>query len=432
MHKNQVVPLRTMRQHPSICFIDLFAGCGGLSEGFVQAGYEPIAHVEMDKAACNTLKTRAVYHWLREKRKLSLYRDYLNGDMSRDELYNLVPTDILNAVVHATIGDATLSHIFKRIDGRLSERSVDLVVGGPPCQAYSLIGRAKDENHMVGDSRNYLFKYYAKFLARYRPRAFVFENVLGLLSAKDESGIRYFDMMREAFAALGYQTAYRVIDADCFGVPQSRRRIILVGRSDVNVPWFPDLKPSPYAFTARNMMSGLPPLRAGESSPPFRSTGKPSQALLQTRVFDKSMPIAQHMARPHRKEDLEIYRLAVEMWGRHHRRMSYLDLPERLQSHQNRSSFLDRFKVVIPGRRCCHTVVAHIARDGHYYIHPDAKQNRSLSIREAARFQTFPDNFYFEGTTERSFRTAAFRQIGNAVPVLLAYRIATQLKEIWR
>jgi DNA (cytosine-5)-methyltransferase 1 len=112
--------------------------------------------------------------------------------------------------------------------------------------------------------------------------------------------------------------------------------------------------------------------------------------------------------------------------------MDYNDLPERLKTHQNRSSFLDRFKVVAADRACSHTVVAHISKDGHYYIHPDISQNRSLTPREAARLQTFPDDYFFEGVSEKTGRTAAYHQIGNAVPVLLSQKIAEKLQEVWR
>jgi DNA (cytosine-5)-methyltransferase 1 len=180
------------------------------------------------------------------------------------------------------------------------------------------------------------------------------------------------------------------------------------------------------------MISDLPPLVPGETASPIKPGRRKQKALSATHVEDSTLPITQHAARPHTKQDLEIYKRVVRLWDKSKTRLSYENLPKSLRTHKNVSSFLDRFKVVAADLPCSHTVVAHIARDGHYYIHPDLKQNRSLSVREAARLQTFPDNYYFEGTKEGQFRTAAFRQIGNAVPVLLAYRIAEILKGAYR
>ena len=131
-----------------------------------------------------------------------------------------------------------------------------------------------------------------------------------------------------------------------------------------------------------------------------------------------------HIARPQNEQDKEIYRIAVKKWMEKGERLDYNDLEDRLQTHKNRHSFIDRFKVVAPNLNASQTVVAHIAKDGHYYIHPDIEQNRSLTVREAARLQSFPDDYYFEGESEKPSRTSAFKQIGNAVPVVLAEEIA--------
>ena len=417
----------------SIRFIDLFAGCGGLSEGFIQAGYTPIAHVEMDKAACYTLRTRSAFHWLCAHNKNGEYAKYLNGEIPRADLYAQVPKEVLDTILNEEIGDESLPRIFSQIDSLTKGGKVDLIVGGPPCQAYSLIGRAKDANGMIGDSRNYLFRYYAMFLEHYAPKLFVFENVLGLLSAKDKNGKKYLDMMLEEFNRLGYKTVYKILNADDYGVPQKRKRIILLGAKDAPRDWsFPTIEEKPYAFTVGDMLADIPSLSSGSVSVPFKVKGRRRRAVLETRVADSEFPITQHIARPHTQQDLEIYKRVVQLWDNDKARLSYKSLPGSLRTHSNISSFLDRFKVVAADLRCCHTVVAHIARDGHYYIHPDIKQNRSLSVREAARLQTFPDNYYFEGIKECQFRTAAFRQIGNAVPVLLAYRIAKAIKEEWK
>lgn len=168
-------------------YLDLFAGAGGLSEGFIQAGYLPIAHVEMDEAACFTLRTRAAYHWLKANNKLDVYKDYVSGKITRDALYKAVPENVLKAVLNYEISNQTLPIIFDQIDTFLEGKKLDLIVGGPPCQAYSLVGRARSDTGMVGDKRNYLYKLYAEFLKRYKPQYFVFENVTGLLSAKKKT-----------------------------------------------------------------------------------------------------------------------------------------------------------------------------------------------------------------------------------------------------
>jgi DNA (cytosine-5)-methyltransferase 1 len=136
------------------------------------------------------------------------------------------------------------------------------------------------------------------------------------------------------------------------------------------------------------------------------------------------------MSRPHSDQDKAIYRIAVEKWNKNKERLNYNDLPEELKTHRNRNSFFDRFKVVAANESYSQTVVAHIAKDGHYFIHPDIEQNRSISVREAARLQSFPDDYYFEGVKEEANRTAAFRQIGNAVPPLMAQKIAEKIKEM--
>jgi len=154
------------------------------------------------------------------------------------------------------------------------------------------------------------------------------------------------------------------------------------------------------------------------------------------RVFQKAKVLrngidvlTQHVTRPHTEQDKEIYRIVVEKWERERERerLNYNDLPETLKTHENRDAFLDRFKVVADNMPYSQTVVAHIAKDGHYYIHPDIEQNRSISVREAARLQSFPDDYYFEGIKEGQNRTAAFKQIGNAVPPLMVEKIARKL-----
>lgn len=411
-------------------YLDLFAGAGGLSEGFVQAGYTPVAHVEMDEAACFTLKTRAAYHWLRKSRDLKPYYQYIAGELSREELYGCVPKAVLDTVLNVEISEDTIPELFRTIDNLIGNEGLDLIVGGPPCQAYSLVGRARSENGMVGDKRNYLYKLYAEFLKHFSPKFFVFENVTGLLSAKEDDGTFHFDNMRALFREYGYSTEYRVLKATDYGVLQNRKRVILIGKKGVNESdFYPDIpKVDTAGITVSEIFADLPALHAGEGKVgPVKPLGYSGNYLYNMRIKDID-EITFHTARPHTDQDLTIYRLVVDTWNKEHKRIDYPDLPEELRTHKNTTAFLDRFKVVAGDLPCSQTVVAHISRDGHYYIHPSLEQNRSLTPREAARLQTFPDSYYFESKKDIPGRTAAFKQIGNAVPVGLAYSIADALK----
>ena len=410
-------------------YLDLFAGAGGLSEGFIRAGYKPVAHVEMDEAACFTLKTRMAYHWLRDNGKLDIYNQYLNGEFNRNKFYEYIPKCVLNSVLNYEISEDNLDTIFAEIDKMLGKSSLDLIVGGPPCQAYSIAGRSRSETKMVGDKRNYLYKLYAEFLRKYKPKCFVFENVLGLLSAKDEDGSLHFDNMRRLFSDCGYQTDFRRLCAADYGVLQNRKRIILIGiRKDLEFS-YPNIETIANNCTVNEILRDLPKLKAGEGQiTPVSTVHYTGSYLYESGIKEYDFePVTFHQARPNTNQDLKIYRLAVEAWNKDHTRISYTDLPDYLRTHKNTKSFLDRFKVVAGDLPFSQTIVAHIARDGHYFIHPDIQQNRSLTPREAARLQTFPDNYYFESKSGKPSRTLAYKQIGNAVPVRLAYCIANSL-----
>ena len=412
-------------------FVDLFAGGGGLSEGFIREGFEPVAHVEADVAACNTLRTRMAYHWFVATRREDLYAEYLTGGIGRESMYAEVPPRVVRSVINEEIRPDTLGRIYEEIDTLLEGRELDVLVGGPPCQAYSIVGRSRDPDGMVEDKRNYLYKCYASFLEKYHPRRFVFENVIGLLSARNSDGRSYFDAMRQLFRKLGYETAYSTLNAKEYGVLQSRKRVILVGYRKGAAPMTPEPERWTPDVTVGEIFADLPPLGAGEGEiAPCRRL--PGRSPWQVKAGVSShLPPTWHQARPHKQRDLEIYRIAVTEWNERQARLRYGDLPPRLKTHRNNTAFVDRFKVVAGDLPYAQTVVAHICKDGHYYIHPDIAQNRSLTPREAARLQTFPDDYYFEGAGERPSRTHAFRQIGNAVPVLLSKGIAARIRRDW-
>ena len=410
-------------------FLDLFAGAGGLSEGFLRAGYEAVGHVEMDVAACYTLKTRMAYHWLREHDQLDIYNQYLNREISRNQFYDHIPQGVLDSVLNYEISTETLPAIFEEVDALVGEEPLDLIIGGPPCQAYSLAGRSRSETRMVGDQRNYLYRHYAEFLRRYQPAYFVFENVLGLLSAKDEDETLHFDNMRALFRECGYSTEFRPLNASDYGVLQNRKRIILIGIRGNHEGFYPDIPAIPNQYLVSEVFGDLPAIPAGGgTTEPVPTAHYDGQYLYESGIKEyDTEPVTFHQARPHIDQGLEIYRIVVDTWNRTGTRVSYIDLPANLRTHQNTTSFLDRFKVVAGNLPYAQTIVAHIARDGHYFIHPDIEQNRSITPREAARIQTFPDNYYFESKKGIPSRTLAYKQIGNAVPVCLAYHVATAL-----
>jgi len=415
-------------------YIDLFAGAGGLSEGFIRAGFEAVAHIEMNPEAANTLKTRLAYWHLKGNNNLATYYSYLRGEISRDDLYALIPNEILSTVLNYTMTEENLKEIFKVIDKRLKTQYEDghihLIVGGPPCQAYSLVGRAKlrsveaareNDDSSVDDQRKYLYRLYCQFLRHYKPDMFVFENVPGLLSA--DNGQHWKDI-QNMLCKVGYKIEHQELDAQDFGVPQKRKRIIIIGWKKKTRHHYPEFQPIEANWTIADILADLPAIQAGEQGKKYRR-GRPRQYVAE-RLRTAEDVLTWHIARPHIERDREIYRLTIHEWADNnkHRRLHYQDIPEHLRTHKNIKDFADRFKIVAPDIPYCHTMLAHISKDGHYFIHPDINQARSLTVREAARIQSFPDNYFFEGS-----RTSAFTQIGNAVPPLMAQIIAESLRE---
>ena len=402
-------------------FIDLFAGAGGLSEGFIRAGFTPIAHVEMNKDACDTLRTRTAFHYLKENDRVNEYYEYLKGNISRDDLWNIIPNHMINSVINKEISPKTLPEIFKKIDNELKGEEVDLVIGGPPCQAYSVAGRAR--KNMEDDPRNHLYKHYVKFLSRYKPKMFVFENVPGILSA---SNGEYLEKIFKAVKKEGYELEKQVLNAKNFNVLQDRKRVIIIGWRKGLKLQYPKFDEKEVHFEVlKHLFSDLPKLKSGQGEWNVSKYAKKTNVYLDSTGIRNGIDFTtQHIARFNNENDLEIYRIAVEKWIKENKRLNYAELPKKLIKHSNTKTFSNRFQVV-NHKGISHTVVAHICADGHYYIHPDIEQNRSITVREAARLQSFPDDYFFE-----SSRTAAFKQIGNAVPVLMAEGIANKIKEM--
>ena len=386
-------------------FIDLFAGCGGLSEGFYMENFEALAHVEIDAVACKTLKTRMDYY------------GYSNSE---------------NAVLEA---DITSPDMVARIEKAINGAKVDVIIGGPPCQSFSSLGRAKDDNGMKDDPRNYLFESYVKILNHFLPKFFVFENVTGLLTAT----LNGEHIVNRITKELGkhYKVKLEVLNSANYGVPQIRKRVIIIGvREDipldidavyssvVKTHYDPEMSDAErYGLkkyvTVRDAIEELPKVfpGQGEKNVPFKS--KRNNEFLRTIVKKGSCVLLDHVARNHNDRDIERYRvMSKEHWTFQELLQNRPDL-----NHKKQRVFGNSYTVQwwdLPSK----TIIAHLYKDGNQFIHPDYTQGRTFTVREAARIQSFPDDFVFEGA-----RTDQFKQIGNAVPPLLANAIAKALKQ---
>ena len=413
--------------------LDLFSGAGGLSEGFFRVGSTFVGHIEVDSYACKTLKTRTAYWNLRRQNKLNVYYDYLLKKITTEELWE--KANILNSdeVINTEISNDTFEEISKKIKQNLklkSLKNVDLIIGGPPCQAYSVVGRARMKDAVSCDPRNYLYKFYIRFLETFKPKMFIFENVPGILNAANG---KHFNDIKLAIDNAGYHMEVNELLASNYGVLQDRKRIIIVGwKKDKKIKdyKYPDFEKISNEYHVGDVLTDLPVMQPDMKVEGLNKYVAPANAyLIKSGIREKNFNIlTQHETRPHNERDREIYKEAILAWNTKKQRLCYKELSSRrpdLITHKNTTSFTNRFNVIKADEKASHTILAHMAMDGHYYIHPDINQLRSLSIREAARLQSFPDDFYFEGP-----RTAIFRQIGNAVPPKMAEQIAKKIKEI--
>ena len=408
-----------------LTYVDLFAGSGGLSEGFLRNGFRPVAHVEADDSACLTLRTRTCYYHLRKKRQLSKYTDYLNGRLIKEELYALLPKELRSLVLNIEISRWTITYLISTVRRNMKSLDVskiDLITGGPPCQPFSIVGRGALNTHRPRETRANLYRFFARVLHEFKPRAFVFENVPGLLSAKNG---KIFDRIGTSIRDAGYEFQHQILDARTFGVLQQRKRVVLIGWKKSLKLQYPFFAPPGSSYKVDDLLTDLPNLEPGTDGSNKGYCKQPSSYLADTGLRKSTDALTQHRTRPHNDRDREIYEIAIDLWDNEQRRLKYPDLPERLRTRKNHDAFLDRFKVVAADLPYAHTLIAHISRDGHYYIHPSKDQLRSLSVREAARIQSFPDNYFFEGS-----RSSAFRQIGNAVPPLMAETVAAKMKRM--
>lgn len=402
-------------------YLDLFAGAGGLSEGFQRQGYIDIAHVEMNSDACETLKTRSVYYYLKQNNMMDLYYRYLREEISRDELYHSVPGEVTSSVIEHTISADTMNQLYSRIE-RIKRskriRKIDVIIGGPPCQAYSLVGRARSEDSMQSDPRNHLYLRYIEIVDHYKPKMFVFENVPGLYTA---GGGQYFSDLKAKLDEIGYEVMDHLINFDDYGLLQNRKRVILIGWKRGSGRFYPNFETVNHGYTLNDLLSDLPILHPNETSDQYRTTDIP-EYLKKYNIRNENDILTLNSVRYLNEHDAEIYRRVIEAWNNDNKRLKYTDLPEELWTHNNRGCFLDRFKVIASNLSSSQTIVAHLSKDGHYFIHPDINQCRSITVREAARIQSFPDDYFFEGN-----RSAQFIQVGNAVPPIISEMIAKEL-----
>ena len=502
--------------------VDLFAGPGGLGEGFSalrregESVFKIKLSIEKDPHAHQTLELRAFYRQFPDRKAPEEYYSYLAGRLTRKALFERFPEEARkasNEAWHVELGGKDFSET--RIDARICEaigkRVNWVLIGGPPCQAYSIVGRSR----VIGgeglaayeaDPKHRLYEHYLRILAIHQPPVFIMENVKGLLSAQYKSeGIfqRILSDLKhpmgatrwagnpmcqealeyrlmplaagsgELFADLSHtQPKHFVLRAEDYGIPQARHRIIVLGiRGDLRL--IPTPLQKSQLVSADEVIADLPKLRSGLSGEMDSSCGwrdavreiKDSawlrngalpahlrEALLRAShhvgqelgrggrfmegasipakypcwFWDKRLRgVCNHETRVHMREDLHRYFFAA-VFAKEFKRSPLLeDFPKALlPEHKNveaalkATKFNDRFRVQMAGRPST-TIVSHIARDGHYYIHYDPAQCRSLTVREAARLQTFPDNYFFEGS-----RPHQYQQVGNAVPPLLANKIA--------
>lgn len=398
-----------------ISFIDLFAGCGGLSEGFMSTGkFEGIAHVEWEIPMINTLRNRLVKKWNHTVEDAQ--KNVVHFDIQKtDELFCGKWTEETVSLYGKTNNQQIISG---GLDSIIGNNKIDLIIGGPPCQAYSLAGRAQDKNSMKDDYRNYLFESFVKTVDHYQPEIFVFENVPGILSAKP-GGELVTERIFKAFSEIGYEIRKpellkkSLYFASEFGVPQKRNRIIIVGvraKSKHNLESvydFIDEEKVQYTATVKDAIGDLPkfiPMK----NPLSKGQSHQEESKDQVQVLN-------HTPRFHNERDVRIFKDWVS------NNLNNIPMQDRIAYYNNlmnKSSNHAKYRS-LEWDKPSPTVVAHLYKDGLMFIHPDSKQARSITVREAARLQSFPDDFEFVSSMGNSFK-----MIGNAVPVKMAEKIA--------
>ena len=401
--------------------IDLFAGCGGLMDGFMQeGGVDTLACVEWETFPCQTLANRLEKRWHHMHAKEEVVR----FDIQRTD-------ELINGFDDEKFG----KHIgLKRLIGN---KRIDVVIGGPPCQAYSLAGRIRDPHGMRDDYRNYLFESYIRILDHFKPAFFVFENVVGMLSAAPD-GIPIVDKIRKAFDEAGYcviddfkRAVYDVVD---FGIPQHRKRVIILGvnkalnLNDAGLcqkmleEFYQDLMPqfanSAHRRTVRDAIGDLPPILPNKDV--IKKDGRKYSHL----PID-GYGVLNHIPRFHSERDQKIFSMLAEDIESGRKQFVSTDALKKIYTEMTgKKSNIHKY-YVLRWNEPSNTIPAHLYKDGMRHIHPDPTQARSITVREAARLQTFADDFEFLGPM-----MAQYKMIGNAVPSDFAKIIAKGLHKI--
>ena len=404
-------------------FIDLFAGCGGLSEGFLQTGkFEGLAHVEWESPMVNTLRQRLVDKWNHSEddaRKRVIKFDVQKTEELIHGNWSVETKKLYEKENHEDI-------VSKGLDYLVKDKSVDLIIGGPPCQAYSIAGRAQSPTGMKDDYRNYLFESFVKIVDYFKPKAFVFENVPGLLSACP-GNIPVRERIYDAFKAIGYDIRTTetlknsVYCAEDFNVPQKRNRIIIIGTKHDSVYDFEEFYESLTAHkmkgphkTVRDAIGNMPAL-----TPKAVVTKEGRKNVSHEQL--KGELIDRHEPRYHGERDQRLF-------------------TEWLSNNMNKAPQAEKMAIYtrITGHTSNHikyrnlewdkpspTIVAHLHKDGYMFIHPDIKQLRTITMREAALLQSFPIDYKFIASTPY-----CYKMIGNAVPVNFAKGIAEAMFDV--
>lgn len=397
--------------------IDLFAGCGGLMDGFEQSGhYHTVATVEWEKAPCANLETRLRDKW-----------GYADAG-SRVLRFDIQRTDeLFNGWNDSEYG--TSEGLDKLVS---AEGGIDVIIGGPPCQAYSIAGRVRDENGMRDDYRNYLFESYLKVVDRYKPKAFVFENVPGMLSAKP-GDFPIIKVIQKSFEEAGYcllpDLRDAVLDFTEYGVPQNRKRVIIFG---VRMDFFGDQS---IQVVENFYRKALPKYKVAQKStvrdaisdlPKLYPLGKDQK--YEGRRIAHSLPepfVPNHIARWQSTRDMETFRLLTTDIESGRKEYVTADaLKELYTKVTGKTSNVHKYHV-LRWDEPSNLIPAHLYKDGLRHIHPDSGQLRTITVREAARLQTFADDYIFEGSN-----VELYKMIGNAVPPLMAKCLANAVNDI--
>lgn len=397
--------------------IDLFAGCGGLMDGFEQSRkFRTLACVEWESAPCENLKKRLRDKWGYSNSEEMVLRFDIQRTAElfcgwKDEVYG--ESGGLNNLVN-------------------KGGKVDLIIGGPPCQAYSIAGRIRDENGMRDDYRNYLFESYVKVVKQYRPKAFVFENVPGILSAKP-GGVPIIDVICKTFDDAGYivlsNLKKALLDFSEFGIPQRRDRIIILGlskeaygekASGLLEKFYNELLPKykcKKKRTVRDAIGDLPKLY------PLMFETK-----IQGRKTSHTYPqpyVENHIPRWHSSRDIGIFRkLEKDIEDGCNQYISIEALKKLYEEETGHTSTVHKY-YVLRWNEPSNLIPAHLYKDGLRHIHPDSDQARTITVREAARLQTFPDDYVFIGS-----QMDQYKMIGNAVPPAMSKIIAEAIYEL--